>query len=97
MTLLNPYVRASVVSLVIFVAVFFRYLQRYGPSRDSRHMVLVVSTLAVSLVITTALVGTFAKRSEKPWRWLKVTVVSFGCWLAVLIIMLLAQRAFYSR
>ena len=38
MSLSNSYVRASIVSLALFVAGSLRYFQKYGDVRDSRHI-----------------------------------------------------------
>lgn len=97
MTFSNSYVRAFLVSTGLFIAVTVRYLQMYGATRDSRHNSLALSTGGFAVLITTVLIGTFSKRSEKPWSWLKVGVACFGCWLAVLCAILLIQNVFYTR
>jgi hypothetical protein len=97
MTVSNSYVRAFLVSAVITIAVSIRYLQMYGATKDSRHHALAISIAGFAFFITAMLVGTFSRRSEKPWSWLKVVVACFGCWLGVLWAMLLTQKLFYMR
>src|SRR5438105_2125190 len=97
MTLSNSYVRAAIANVVIFALILVRYLQKYGTLRESRQIIVIISALGVALGLTTLIVGTFSRHREKRWRWLKVIVVSFGCWLAVFLMMLLAQTTLYSR
>jgi len=97
MTISNSYVRAFVVSAVIGIAGSVRYLQMYGATKDSRHNALAISIGGFAFFITALLVGTFSRRSEKPWPWVKVVVACVGCWFAVLCSMLLVQKLFYTR
>jgi len=94
MSFSNSYVRASIVSLAIFLAAGLRYFQKYGDARDSRHVSLVLLIHGTATLVTTLLVGTFSKRSAKPWPWLQVALVSFGCWLAVLCVLALTQKMY---
>jgi len=96
MSLSNSYVRASIVTLALFVAGSLRYFQKYGDVRDNRHVTLVLLINGTATLLTILLVGTFSRRSVKPWPWPKVSFVSFGCWLAVVCLMALAQKI-YSR
>jgi len=93
----NSCVRAAIVSLGILIASGLRYFQRYGDARDSRHISLVLLIHGTATVVTTLLVGTFSKRSAKPWPWLQVALVSFGCWLAVLWVLALTQKMYATR
>ena len=97
MSLSNSYVRASIVNLMIFLAAGFRYFQKYGGVRDSRHISLVLLIDGTATLVTTLLVGTISRRSAKPWPWLKVSLVSFGCWLAVVCVMALTQKIYSPR
>lgn len=97
MSFSNSYIRAFIVCVLIFIAAVFRMFQRYGSDWNNRHAMLVLAILGFALVLTGLLVGTFSRRSEKPWPWWKVGVASLGCWLAVLGLMLLIQERFYLR
>jgi hypothetical protein len=97
MSLSNSYVRTFVVSLIICVAGFLRFAQKYGVDWGSRRTALLFSIFGVAVIITTTLVGTFSSRAEKPWTWLKTLVISFGCWLTVLLLMALMTQAIYAR
>lgn len=97
MTFSNSYVRAFLISMGLFVAVSIRYLQMYGATRDSRHISLALSVAGFATLITTLLIGTFSRRGEKPWSWLKTGVACFGCWLAGLFMISLIQKVFYAR
>src|SRR6266487_3818599 len=97
MTFSNSYIRAFLVCTGIFIAVSIRFLQMYGGVRDSRHIALAVTTEGFAFLIATVLVGTFSRRSEKPWSWLKIGVACLGCWFAVLCVIVLLQSTFYTR
>ena len=97
MSLSNSYARASIVSLALFVAGSLRYFQKYGDVRDNRHITLVLLVNGTATLITILLVGTFSRRSVKAWPWLKVSFVSFGCWLAVVCVMALTQKIYSPR
>jgi drug/metabolite transporter (DMT)-like permease len=81
MRISNSYVRAFLVSAVIAIAASIRYLQMYGTTKVSRHNALAISIAGFAFFITTLLVGTFSRRTEKPWSWPKVVVACFGCWI----------------
>jgi len=93
----KSYVRAFIASLVFFIAVVAQMFQKYGGDWTSRNAALMLSILGFTLMITTFLVGTFSRRSEKPWPWLKVGVITFGCWLAVGCLMLFMQKLVYPK
>ena len=94
MSISNSYIRAFVVGALIFVAVVFGMFQKYGREWSSRHSLLMLFILGFALVITGVLIGTFSRKSEKPWPWWKVGLSSLGCWLAVLYLMLFIQERF---
>jgi hypothetical protein len=97
MTFSNSYVRAFLVSAVIAIAGSIRYLQMYAAARDTRHSALAISITGFALFITTLLIGTFSRRTEKPWSWFKVAAACLGCFLAVLWTMLLMQKLVYTK
>lgn len=63
---------------------FYRYGIDYWSGRRAS---IVLSMLAVSLAMTIGLVGSFSRRSEKAWPWLKIVPACLICWLATLFIM----------
>jgi hypothetical protein len=93
----NAYIRAFVVSVVIFIGTALGYFQKYGGNLNSRRGYMIVYIAVVALTANTALVGRFSSRAEKPWPWLKLIVISIGCWLGLLLLMLLMVEALYSR
>jgi hypothetical protein len=93
----NSYVRAAIVSIGILVLVASRMPKHYGKDWASRHALIVFCFLTFALCISTALIGTFARKSEQPWSWLKLIAMSFGCWLAVLYLIVLAQNLTYRH
>jgi hypothetical protein len=97
MILSNSYFRALVFSLGMFAAVFLRLFPENQAPGDPRRTRLLLLILAVASTVSTLLVGTFAKRGEKPWPWLTTGFASLGCWIVVAYAMLLAQKAFLVR
>jgi len=93
----NAYIRAFLVSAVIFIAMVLGYFQKYGGNLNSRRGFMLVYIELVTLTANTALVGRFSSRSEKPWPWLKLIAISVGCWLGLLLLMLLMVEALFSR
>ncbi len=82
----NAYVRAFIASTFFAVGLLLRLSQKEQIVWTSRRTALLGSLMAVAFVISTALTGTFSSRAQKPWSWLKVFVLCFGCWLAVLVV-----------
>jgi len=95
MVLSNPYFRALVFSIGMSVAVFWRLFPENAG--DSRRIVLLLSILGVAGIVSTLLVGTFSRRSEKAWPWLTTGLASLGCWVAVAYAMLLLQKTLAAR
>ena len=95
MVLSNPYFRALVFSIGMSVAVFWRLFPENAG--DSRRVALLLSILGVAGAVSTLLVGTFSRRSDKPWPWVTTGFAALGCWIAVAYAMLLLQKGFAGR
>jgi hypothetical protein len=84
----NSYFRAFVVCVGLCIGVVLMSFYRYGVDYLSgRRASLFMFMLGVSLAITIGLVGSFSRRSEKPWPWPKTVLACFICWLGTLFVM----------
>ena len=87
----NSYVRALLVNVVFFLAVWLRLMQTFGTHWTPRH------TMGISLVATigcinTLILGTWARRSSSPWSWLKLISLSMACGVAIACLMLVVSK-----
>src|SRR5947199_2645861 len=87
MPLANPYLRALLVNLVLFVAACLRLLQQMGTKWTPRHT-LAAYTLAAVCLLSTAVIGTLSRRSPERWSWLKVMMLSIACGLISMAVIL---------
>ncbi|HSY19989.1 MAG TPA: hypothetical protein VK815_16715 [Candidatus Acidoferrales bacterium] len=84
----NSYFRAFVVCVGLCISVVLMSFYRYGVDYWSGGRTrIILSMLGVSLTITIGLVGSFSRRTEKPWPWGKTVLACFICWLATLLLM----------
>ncbi len=74
------------------IAVFWRLFPENAG--DPRRIVLLLSLVGVAGLVSTLLVGTFSGRGGKPWSWLATGFASLGCWLLVMVAMLVLQKTF---
>ena len=82
----NPYLRPFLVSFGLAGGVLGRSFQKDG-DWTNQHLIPLLLTLGIAMVIATMLVGTFSRRSQQPWTWRKVAVITFGCWMGVFLVM----------
>jgi hypothetical protein len=84
----NSYFRTFVVCVGLCIGVVLVSFYRYGVDYWSgRRASIVASMLGISLTVTIGLIGSFSRRGEKPWPWLKTVMACIICWLATLFIM----------
>jgi hypothetical protein len=84
----NSYFRAFLVCVVLCIGVVLMSFYQYGTDYWSgRRAGIILPMLCVSLAITIGLVGSFSRRSEKPWPWLKTGLACLFCWLVTLFLM----------
>lgn len=95
MPLSNPYVRSGIASVVLFIVAGIRMLQKYPQPWNAKHGFMILM-MGFACMLTVVIVGTFARKSQTPWPWLKVGVATLGCWFLVLCLMFLTQGFFVS-
>jgi len=84
----NSYIRALIANLVVYVAMVSWTFYQYGGSWGRYHVVVLFVGGFAGLIVT-FLIGTFTRRSVKPWPFWILGSASLGCWLAILFVMLL--------
>jgi len=88
MPISNSYIRAFVANFFIYVAMAAWAFHEYGEPWGRYHVAVLIVGGFAGLIVT-LLVGTFTRKSAKPWPWWILSLTSLGCWLVILFSMLL--------
>ncbi|MGA2246071.1 MAG: hypothetical protein ABSH48_13810 [Verrucomicrobiota bacterium] len=87
MPISNSYIPALIANLVVYVAMVSWTLYQYGGPWGRYHVVVLLVGGCAGLIVT-LFIGTFTRRSAKPWPLWILGFASLSCWLAILFIML---------